>query len=105
MTLVILETPYTGDTETHTRHARLCVADSLKRGESPITSHLLYTQEGILDDTKLSERKKGIKAGLAWLRVADKQVIYTDNGVSYGMRLGIRYGRMIGIKQEYRSIL
>ena len=51
MRLVIVESPYAGDIETNVKYARRCVKDSLMRGEAPIASHLLYTQEGILDDT------------------------------------------------------
>ena len=85
LNLVILESPYAGDIEENLKYARMCVADSLKRGEAPIASHLLYTQEGILDDTIPKERELGIRAGLAWHKVADYAVIYIDNGISKGM--------------------
>ena len=42
-----------------------CLRDSLLRGEGPITSHLLYTQPGVLDDQIPEERQMGIDAGLA----------------------------------------
>jgi hypothetical protein len=41
----------------------------LLRGESPIASHLLYTQPGILKDDVPEERPLGIEAGLAWRSV------------------------------------
>lgn len=50
MIKVILESPYAGEIDRNIRYARACVRDSLLRGESPIASHLLYTQSGILDD-------------------------------------------------------
>lgn len=50
MKRVILESPYAGDVERNLTYARECVRDSLSRGEAPIASHLLYTQEGILKD-------------------------------------------------------
>ena len=68
MVKVILESPYAGDVEKNIEYARLCLKDSLLRGESPIASHLLYTQ--VLDDTKLDERNLGIDAGLAWSSAA-----------------------------------
>ena len=64
MLRVILESPFAGDIERNIKYARLCVRDSLLRGESPIASHLLYTQEGILNDEIESERMHGINAGL-----------------------------------------
>lgn len=70
MRLVIIESPFAGDVEKNIRYARACVRDSLLRGESPIASHLLYTQEGILNDDVPAERQHGIDAGLAWRRRA-----------------------------------
>jgi hypothetical protein len=78
MLRVIIESPYAGDIERNVNYARLCLKDSLSRGEAPIASHLLYTQEGVLDDTIPAERSLGINAGLAWIEVADKHVFYTD---------------------------
>jgi len=89
--LVIIESPYAGDIERNIKYARACIKDSLKRGEAPIASHLLYTQEGILNDNIFEERELGIKAGLAWLSVAHKQVFYIDYGFSNGMRKALDY--------------
>ena len=54
MTLVILESPYKGndwkDTEENLKYAKRCMKDCFNRGEYPFASHLLYTQEGILND-------------------------------------------------------
>ena len=66
MTLVIIESSFAGDMERNIKYARRCMRDSLIRGEFPFASHLLYTQEGILDDTKPDERKLGIEAGFEW---------------------------------------
>ncbi len=83
--LVIIESPYAGAVATHTEYARACMADSLKRCEAPLASHLLYTQPGILRDEVPEERQLGIDAGLAWRRVAEMAVFYTDCGWSKGM--------------------
>jgi hypothetical protein len=99
--LVIIESPFAGDVEANIEYARACVRDSLLRGESPIASHLLYTQPGILDDNIPSERQHGIDAGLAWRRVAD--VVYTGRGVSKGMEYGIAAAKEAGIPVIYRS--
>jgi len=89
MKLVIIESPYAGDVQTHTEYARRCLADSLSRGEAPYASHLLYTQPGVLDDTKSEERTKGMRAGFAWNAMAAATVVYTDYGISAGMKEGI----------------
>ncbi len=86
MKLVILESPYAGNIQKNIEYGRLCVRDSLLRGEAPIASHLLYTQDGVLDDLIPNERKLGIEAGLSWKKVAEKHVFYIDLGMSSGMK-------------------
>ena len=83
--LVIVESPFAGEVDLNVNYARQCLRDSLMRGEHPIASHLLYTQPGVLDDSKPAQRKRGIEAGLAWRRVASKAVFYTGRGWSIGM--------------------
>lgn len=100
--LTIIETPYSGDVEANTAYARACLLDSLRRGEAPIASHLLHTQ--VLDDMQPDERSLGIEAGLAWYRVATKCVVYTDRGISGGMKMGISRAEQHGVAIEYRSI-
>ena len=104
MILVILESPYAGDVEANVKYARACVRDCLLRGESPMASHLLYTQEGVLNDDILEERELGIKAGLAWRTVAKKTVVYIDLGVSNGMWYGIDAARNEGNAVEMRTL-
>lgn len=105
MRLVIIESPFAGDVAANIEYARAAVRDSLLRGEAPIASHLLYTQVGILNDDIPSERQHGIDAGLAWRRVAEASVVYTDRGISRGMEYGIKAAESAGIPVEYRSIL
>jgi hypothetical protein len=102
--LVILESPYAGDIDMHTEYARACLRDCLMRGESPIASHLLYTQPGVLRDSKPEERMLGIKAGLAWVQVADATVVYVDHGISAGMRQGIDKAADHGLPVETRRL-
>lgn len=104
MRLVILESPYAGDVARNVAYARRCLRDSLLRGEAPIASHLLYTLEGVLDDTIPVERSLGIEAGLAWRKVAEASVVYCDLGVSVGMRYGIAAAREAGIPVEFRRL-
>lgn len=104
MRLIILESPYSGDIERNVDYARRAVADALGRGESPIASHLLYTQPGILRDSVPADRELGVAAGLAWVRVADATVVYHDLGVTEGMKLGIATAARVGRPVEYREI-
>jgi hypothetical protein len=104
MRLVIIESPYAGDVERNVEYARACVRDSLSRGEAPIASHLLYTQPGILRDEVPEERQWGIDAGLAWRKVAEASVVYTDRGVTAGMEYGIAAAKKAGRPVEYRTL-
>lgn len=104
MRRVILESPFAGDIEANLTYARACMRDSLLRGEAPQVSHCLYTQPGVLDDTDPRERAHGINAGHAWMREADALVVYTDRGISEGMKAGIRAAEFIRVPVEYRSL-
>jgi len=104
MKRVILESPYAGDIERNIKYARECLKDSLKRGEAPIASHLLYTQDGVLNDDIEDERMMGINAGLAWKEVADLQVFYIDFGMSTGMKYAEKYAKEYNINVEYRTL-
>ncbi|AMM43695.1 hypothetical protein FDG95_gp130 [Pectobacterium phage vB_PcaM_CBB] len=106
--LVILESPFAATNgytvQENIEYARKCVRHSLSLGEAPIASHLLYTQDGILDDNIPEERQWGIDAGLAWKEVAHGSVVYTDRGISKGMEYGIAAAIAAGLTVEYRSI-
>ena len=104
MKKVIIESPYAGDTMANIEYARQCIKDSIRRGESPIASHLLYTQPGILDDDNPAERDQGIAAGLAWLEVADLHAFYIDNGISYGMECAMKMSLEMGYNIELRIL-
>jgi hypothetical protein len=64
----------------------------------------LLTQPGVLDDDQPDERALGIRAGLEWYGVADACVVYTDHGISNGMRQGIRRARDCGVPVELRGL-
>ena len=107
MRRVIVESPYAGGwfvRRGNIRYARACLRDCLTRGETPLASHLLYTQRGVLRDGINNERKMGIEAGHAWIPVADAIVVYVDRGVSAGMERGIKFAEAHGIPIEQRSI-
>lgn len=103
--LVIIESPYAGNIERNIAYARAAVRDSVLRGEAPIASHLLFTQEGILRDEIETERNAGIAAGMAWRRVCDLVAFYTDLGYSRGMLAALERYKMDWIPFEERRIL
>ena len=104
MVLVAIESPYAGDVERNLRYLRACMADCISRGEAPYASHALYTQPGVLDDTVPEERALGIAAGFDWAALAECRAVYTDIGISDGMRVGISHARAIGQPNHYRKI-
>lgn len=57
-----------------------------------------------MDDDVPEERKLGIEAGFEWRSVAELTVVYTDLGISGGMRQGIDDSIKRGIPVEYRSL-
>ncbi len=104
MRKVIIESPFKGDVDANIKYARAALRDSLLRGEAPIASHLLYTQDGVLDDEDPTERAHGIDAGLSWGSVAEATVVYIDRGMSSGMRYGVERAEAEGRPVEYRRL-
>lgn len=106
--LVVLESPYGVGTEAvierNREFARACLRDCLARNESPIASHLLLTQSGVLDDADMHQRVMGIDAGNAWIAIADAVVVYEDFGISAGMRRGIVMAEAHRTEIIYRSL-
>lgn len=106
---VIVETPFRGFTpeeqQANIKYARACAHDCLvNHNEAPFLSHLLYPQEGILNDAIPEERQLGIDAGLAWGSVAQTTVVYTDLGISEGMEYGIKDALKAGRHIEFRNL-
>lgn len=104
MKLVIVEHPFAGDVATHIQYGRACLHDCLRRGEAPLSSALLYTQPGVLNDDEPDERALGILAGQHWAARADAVVVYTDLGISRGMKEGISAATARRLPIEYRTI-
>lgn len=102
--MVMLESPYAGNVPLNVAYARLCMRDSILRGEAPFASHLLYTQERILDDSNPEERVLGMKIGMEIATRCDYTVVYDDLGISRGMQYGIDSAIKAGRNVVYRSI-
>lgn len=101
---VIIESPYAGDIEENIKYARKCLRDSIMRGEVPFASHLLYTQDGVLNDLDPAERALGIELGLAFGDVAGITAVYIDLGISDGMKYGIERAIKDNRQVLFRSI-
>lgn len=111
---VILESPFSGrgalwtarinDSLENLDYARTCLRDSILRGEAPLASHLLYTQDGVLDDTIASERALGIRAGNTWRPYAYFTIFYTDRGWSPGMHEALSLILNARLSYKFRSL-
>ena len=102
MIRTIVESPYRGDVARNKAYLDRCLLDSLRRVEAPIASHKIFTD--ILDDNSPNQRNIGIKAGLAWIQVADLMAVYTDFGISDGMENAMSRARLHKIPIELREI-
>lgn len=105
---VLIESPLAAPTAEgvvrNKKFARACMRDCLTRGEAPYASHLLFAQEGLINDDVPEERAIGIHAGLVWGTAAAKTVVYTDLGISPGMDRGILRAKADKREIEYREL-
>jgi len=90
------------EVERNMRYLKRAVLDSLRRGEAPFASCLIYPQ--VLNDALPEERRLGIDAGLAWGDTADSFAVYADHGISDGTVEGLTRHEQNGMKGEYRHI-
>ncbi len=110
MPLVIIESPYRAlpgedpviGRETNIRYLQACIRDSLRRGEAPFASHQMYTSA--LEDDIPEDRELGITAGLRWHYAADFVAVYTDRGITEGMRRGVAHAQSLDLPGENRHL-
>ena len=100
MRTVCIESPLSGDTERNRRYALACLRFCLNQGVAPFASHLLYTQ--VLDDQDVDHRSIGMNAGFTIGDKCDERWVFIDEGVSSGMREGMKRADRVG--QPYRTI-
>lgn len=99
---VIIESPYSGNRWQNMKYGFRSMRDSIDRGEAPVLFHLLYPV--VLDDDVPAERSLGIHRSQLWYSSADLVAVYTDLGISAGMREGIAFAESLGLRLEYRSL-
>lgn len=100
--LTIIESPFAGDIEANLCYARQAMLDSIRRGECPFASHLLYPQ--VLNDADPSERELGLKLAEKFYRHAAQVVVYDDFGISPGMARGIAYAQSLALPIHHRTL-
>ena len=80
--------PYAGNTRKNVRNAIRYCQFVIENGRIPVASHLMYPQ--ILDDNDPASRELGLMFGLSLLEICDEVWVFTENGVSEGMRAEIQ---------------
>lgn len=104
---VVIESPYRAtdvySVAQHMAYLKAAMADSIARRESPIASHHLIPG-GVLDDDSPYERMLGIQCGLVWGELADLIAVYSDLGVSPGMKQAIAHYKNLGKPIEWRTL-
>ena len=126
---VFLETPYnTKDNDKaklqyNVQFALACMHDSYaNHDEAPFASHLLYTRvpEGLLkkpekavesghiadSDTAntFQPREFGMVCARVWRAAANSVVVYTNHGITEGMKAGIEHAKDIGLPVVFRIL-
>lgn len=104
MRRVVIEHPFGADPQRFSLYLRECIRDTLKRGESAMSSVAIYAITGALMDAEPEERRAGIEAGLEWYKVAEACVAYVDHGVSPGMVEGLNRACRHNVPIEYRKL-
>lgn len=102
MKRVFICSPYKGNTRLNLAYLRMCIRNSLSKGESPFAPHAMYTQA--LDDGIPHERQLGFNAGLVWLDCTPFIACYVDLGVSEGMQVELDRAAGLGWTIDMRRI-
>lgn len=106
ITVVCLESPYRSSDvysrEQHRDYYFLCLEDCAKRDEAAFSGHFHFTE--ILDDEDPRERAHGFAMHFALMQKCDKVVVYSDFGVSPGMKEGMAEAKKLGKPIEWRKI-
>jgi hypothetical protein len=100
--LVVIASPYQGDVVRNIEYARRATLDSVRRGELPVASHLLYPQ--ILQDHIEEERTIGLALGVELVLRSDLLAVYTDLGITPGMEAEIAVAHSTDVEISYRSL-
>jgi hypothetical protein len=88
--IVIIESPWSGNTRRNKAYMQAAMRDALKKGEIPFATHALFAASGVLDDEDPAQRELGMRAGFEINDALDADyVACVDLGISDGMRMGI----------------
>ena len=96
--LIFVCSPYRGDVNAHVKCAHRYCRYVVKQGGIPFAPHLLFTQ--FLDDSKASERRKGMLMGAEMLKLCDELWVFGEP--STGMQAEIDLAKRLGIPVRWK---
>ena len=97
--LIFVCSPYRGDVNAHVKCARRYCRYVVKQGGIPFAPHLLFTQ--FLDDSKATERRKGMLMGAEMLKLCDELWVFGEP--SAGMQAEIDLAKRLGIPVRWKQ--
>jgi hypothetical protein len=112
-TMVMLETPYSGNVDRNLRYLMLCGFDAYARGEMPVATHafmtthpaaLHYYVSDYAKEWDVYSREEAIARGQVLRRRCDLTVVYADLGMSTGMKAAVHYCQQHGLPYEVRHL-
>lgn len=101
MKRVNLESPMRGCNNWQA-YLKLCMKDSMDRGEAPFASHAMYPF--FLDDDDPKQRRQGLEMGHEYLQKSQAVVFYVDLGMSPGMLIALDRALAFKKRVEFRCI-
>ena len=96
--LIFVCSPYRGDVNAYVKCARRYCRYVVKQGGIPFAPHLLFTQ--FLDDSKATERRKGMLMGTEMLKLCDELWVFGEP--SAGMQTEIDLAKCLGIPVRWK---
>ena len=72
----------------------------VREGHIPITPHLYFSH--FIDDHKPQEREKGLEMSRELLRICDQVWVFSENGISDGMKGEINFAGQLGKTVLYK---
>lgn len=113
MSIVVIESPYSGNIPRNVAYAQRAMTHSRLKGEIPIVTHLLWTQHHLAkghfvvdNDPKYNVlgREASLDHTNVLRRKADRVIFYADYGYSSGMTYAIDQCKKEGLIYEERFI-
>lgn len=95
MKKIFISSKFRGNIEENIEKARQISREVVMKGDLPLTPHIYFTL--FLDDSKMEERKLGMKCSLNWIKECDEFWI-CDKEISEGMKQEIKFAMELNKK-------